>query len=297
MNMHTRRFFTCALFTSLLFIGSQTFAQNPAPEPIDQVKGGTGGEFEHIDLSNGGVNLSIPIYSIKGRGVDDFYKVNYSSKNYYTVIVPTPAQLWEYTQPWTNSSNGVGGGNFSTAIIDYCTWHPGGGNPPQQNPITAYYNWNFRYPDGTTKLLPRLEISLSHQGCDTPPTMVQYLVPYSYDGSSIAYNDLHPDGTTDNADSNGNFTWTLDSAGRTKPTFTWTNNNTVLTITLLSGSQIVLKYGSVAVSTAFVNPIGAKNYSGTITDMLTEIDLPNGTSWQFQYATNSYGQLTKVILP
>jgi RHS repeat-associated protein len=292
MTMYTRQFAACAFFSLSLFVCSQVLGQDPPPEPIDQVKGGTGGDFEHIDLSNGGVNLSIPIFDIKERGVQNFYKVNYSSKNYYTILSPPNGEFWEYQQPWTASGGSPGGGNFSSAIIDYCTWHPGGGNPPQQNPITAYYNRNWTYPDGSTKLYPWLQISLSYQGCDTPPTMAQYLHPYTYDGSSIAYIYLHPDGTEPGVfDSNGN------SAGSISPIGTWSNNNTVLTFGFPNGSQIVLKYGSVAVSTAFVNPIGAHNYSGTFTKMLTEIDLPNGTSWQFQYAANSYGQLTKIILP
>jgi len=296
--MHTRRLASCTFFSLLLFVGPRALAQNPPPEPIDQVKGGTGGEFEHIDLSNGGVNLSVPIYNIKGRGVNAHYAVNYSSKNWYTIISAPNGQFWEHTQPWSADNGFPGETGSSSAIIDYCTWHPGGGNPPQQNPITAYYNSNWMYPDGSTKLYPWLQISLSYQGCDTPPTMAQYLHPYPYDGSSISYPFLYPDGTSGFGDSNGNSNGAnLDSAGRTQPTFTWSNNNTVLTITLLTGSQVVLKYGSVSVATAFQNPTGAHNYTGTFTRMLSEIDLPNGTSWQFQYATNSYGQLTKVILP
>lgn len=41
--------------------GMPASAQGNPPYLHDQVIGGTGGKFEHIDLANGGVNLTIPL--------------------------------------------------------------------------------------------------------------------------------------------------------------------------------------------------------------------------------------------
>jgi RHS repeat-associated protein len=290
-------------FVAILLISASLTATNPLcaqtlpPVITDQVLGGTGGDFEKIDLSNGGVNLSIPIYRIKGRGIDDFFTVNYTSKVFFTVS-SGQFENWAYNSPWSAMSPRAAGGRTSTAIIDYCTWHPTG-FPPIQEPITAHLNEVYTFPDGSSKNFPYLEIDLLN--CDTPPQWVNYTNAYSSDLSGTMLNFAvlrNPDGTTPTSDSNGNNeSSTNDSAGRNLPTSVWSGGNTILTITLIDGRQIVLHYGPVAFATAFVNPSRATNTSGNMAGMLNEIDLPNGTSWKFQYATNSYGQLLKVTLP
>src|SRR5262245_30630086 len=53
-----------------LSLGTFGFAQSDPPVVTDQTLGGTGGKFENVELSNGGVNLSIHLLKIKGRGLD-----------------------------------------------------------------------------------------------------------------------------------------------------------------------------------------------------------------------------------
>jgi hypothetical protein len=60
-----QQFALAFILTNLAVIGHSA-AQVAPPVPNDQVLGGTGGQFERIDFANGGVNLSIPIYKIKG---------------------------------------------------------------------------------------------------------------------------------------------------------------------------------------------------------------------------------------
>jgi hypothetical protein len=39
-----------------------------------------GSDFENVDLPSGGLNLNIPIYGRKGRGIDQIFVLRYSSK-------------------------------------------------------------------------------------------------------------------------------------------------------------------------------------------------------------------------
>src|SRR5256885_1556767 len=73
----------CKLLT-LLAAGTATVSAQGDPSLVsDQVLGGTGGQIERVELSNGGVNLSIPLVRVKGRGKDFTFRLNYSSKSLY----------------------------------------------------------------------------------------------------------------------------------------------------------------------------------------------------------------------
>jgi hypothetical protein len=62
------------------------------------------GDIDNVNLQNGGVNLRIPLFTLKGRGLDDGVVLNYSSK-FWTMTFNqiTQANGWSYSLNWGNS--------------------------------------------------------------------------------------------------------------------------------------------------------------------------------------------------
>jgi hypothetical protein len=104
---------------------------------------------------------------------------------------------------------------------------------------------------------------------------------------------------------NGVNAGSTDSLGRTL--YTWTtdgadpNVDYITTADVNGNSQVyTLHYGTVTVNTSLAGDDGASSVT-QITNaskrVLTQIDLPNGTHYYFEYEPNTYGGLTKITLP
>jgi YD repeat-containing protein len=292
---------TTVLVILCLFIApfSGVFAQSPPTYLNDQVLGGTGGKFEKIVLMNGGVNLTIPVLSVKGRGINFTYTVNYSSKIWYPeqAAFPPFSNFWRFRQPWGVNGSSAGG-TAATMVVDTCETLAG----PQE--IWASTNLSQGFKDGSAKQFPTAEITMPD--CMQPIPYANYLQTYSSDLSSIYYAPYvafkAPDGSVpDSADANGNYLGGsctgssctfIDSVGRAVLTDNGGFPNQQLTLS--DGRVITLIWSAISMTTSF--PTGV-NCSNCQVYVLTRINLPNGRFWAFEYANNSFGQLTKVILP
>src|SRR5262249_36940371 len=96
-------------FSVLLFPLTSAFAQSDPPVVTDQTRSGTGGQFELVDVSNGGVNLTIRLVDIKDRGGEFIYNLNYTSKIWYVQTIPSGAgtqNVWKFRSPWTTFGSG-----------------------------------------------------------------------------------------------------------------------------------------------------------------------------------------------
>lgn len=278
-------------------------AQSVPPIITDQVSSGTGGDFEKIDLSNAGVNLSIPLITVKGRGIGFHYGLNYTSKIWYIDLV-SPTYVWFHQPSWTVTNNAYRGSNwagYSSSVIDTCydnQYHP--------LSIWAIYNPKIRFPDGSQRMFPRINVDVPYN-CTNPPAYADYDAAYSSDLTALM-EEIYPDGTAPGRDTNGNqvtvslvgaYTYDYtDSTGRVVLRETLSTDLLPTTLTLADGRTISLIWDTLPLTTAFANPAFAYNCtSGCSHKVLKTITLPNSRSWNFEYATNSYGQLTKVILP
>src|SRR5260370_18236433 len=99
------------LSLAVLIASSPMAAQSDPPTVTDQTLSGTGGRFEHVELSNGGVNLSLRLVSVKARGIYFEYNLNYSIKICYLKQIPgtNPGTIeyeWTDKNPWTAFGTG-----------------------------------------------------------------------------------------------------------------------------------------------------------------------------------------------
>ena len=296
-------FLTCALNVS---------AQSDPSLVMDQVLGGTGGKLEHVELSNGGASLSIPLDSVKGRGINFTFRLNYSSKYFYMAATPS-GNFWMLRYPWKFSTpTTFRKPRYSQSVIAQCA----GGFSTVMN-----YNFIFTLPDGSEELTPNL---FGQDGCNVgvPGNVVAYstdLTSLMSDGSTGVVK--LRDGSFPDGDSNGNkiteqdpnaqTTNYLDSVGRqilSTSNVTFGTGSQAVTypnaLTLIDGRKITLVWQTILVTTNFAHPANAQNITNLSIPSLQEIDLPNNTAWKFQYGSDpncpqigNYGQLAKVIFP
>jgi len=312
------------LFTLFLVLGVLATRVSAQSVTFDQVLGGTGGKIEHVELSNGGANISIPLVNVKGRGMNFTFRLNYSSKNLQAIPLIDGSVHWQIRFPWrfsTPTSFKNPGGSWSpvtTCKVNGVTYTIG---------VTS--NLIFSLPDGSQELTPNLIWDSLAGFCNPPLTAAGYPIAYSSDLTAFAANGyiggkvLLPDGSTPAEDSNGNYiteqnpsaqtTNYIDSTGR--PILSTSNvaysygppSATVYypnILTLIDGRQIKLIWGNIQITTSFGNPASAQNLNQYSVPVLQEIDLPNNTAWKFQYGSDpncpqigNYGQLAKVIFP
>src|SRR5256885_13601219 len=164
----------CKLLT-LLAAGTATVSAQGDPSLVsDQVLGGTGGQIERVELSNGGVNLSIPLVRVKGRGKDFTFRLNYSSKSLYPAAL-TGSSNWVTRFPWrfstpTTFKNPAG----SWSPMFQCT------NGPATYTVGVTANYIFSLPDGSQELTPNLIWDTTGLFCNPPAQQwPSYFVAYS----------------------------------------------------------------------------------------------------------------------
>ncbi len=323
--MRKRHSRSLVLLVSTFLTGASGFCQSPPP--ADQTLRGTEGKFEYVRLVNGGLNLTIPILRIQGRGLDFTYNLNYSSKiwhinQYDEWAVCRNCYYWTFGEGWLRSSpaHPLRYPGDSSVVIDTCVTYPPG-VPYAEAEIWANYNRIQRYPDGSEKLFPTMEIDppyLFPGVPDSPPCIdprtyaSPFRVAYSSDLSAFT-TEKYPDGSWSGSgvDANGNYVtrefvpfsggiWNYrDSAGRTVLTeddSLLSAYPTGLTKLTFAAGTINLNYVTMSVRTSFTGPAAAINCNPCSMRVLSGIDLPNGRSWKFDYSSD-YGVLTKMTLP
>src|SRR6266481_2246071 len=226
------------LFTLSLLLGVLANRVGAQSVTFDQVLGGTGGKLEHVELSNGGSNLSIPLVNVQGRGINFRFRVNYSSKNLYATPFVDGSLHWETRFPWrfstptTFKNPGASWSPVTTCKVNGVTYTIG---------VTS--NLIFSLPDGSQELTPNLIWDSLAGFCNPPLTAAGYSLAYSSDLTAFAANGyiggkvLLPDGSTPAEDSNGNYITEQDPSAQT------TNYIDSTGRPILSTSNVANSYG------------------------------------------------------
>jgi RHS repeat-associated protein len=285
---------TIALNLSLLLLASLASAQDRVTE---QILGGTGGSFERVDVRTGGLNLKIPIFSLKGRGVDYTYDFNYTSKIWHVGAWNIPGVWPPYY--WTSNGTGwtPGGGgswNVQQTFLEQCS-------DAHENhwDVTAYTN--VMADDGAgIHQYPTIEID-GGDNC-TPyyqRPRANVTTAYASDGSGtvavLPFSGRMKNGAFPNQDTNGNLVGGYDTGGRPVPNY----GGMPTSLAFPGGYNATITWQTIQANTNFAAPSNAQQcpQSWCTIYVITRIELPGNRVWQFEYAPNSYGQLTKVTLP
>jgi hypothetical protein len=280
------------------------FGQYPWSVP-SPVKGG------YVDLADGNLHLEIPIASMPERGANPFTaEVAYES-HIWQQVTASGSTSWQPTNVanswggWRMVETGNPGGvsfTFSTILCYYGrTWIP----------YFQYTNWIWTAPNG--RQIPFLITTSTSNGCN-PGTPSGNAIAGDGSGyqmvvtSTTSATVYAPNGTQvypKLEDANGNYYSSssgtvVDTLGRTPITVT-TGNPTIYSILNSEGGtyQVKVTTQSIPVNTQF-GQTGVAEYSGNIT-VISEIALPDGTSYSFGYDEGStgahYGTLTSMVLP
>jgi RHS repeat-associated protein len=305
-----------SLFLCIMLLATVTataFAQTPSTgfPPYGSFENG---RFDTVNRQNLNVNISIPIVSSPGRGLNlnSFLAYNSivwmkSGGAWVPIAEGSPVSLlgWKRTSPT---------GTISSSWSVWEEWYDG-------YPVCSeaqYFNFDYQDPAGTHHPFP---LAYTDGGCGgaTGPTAA-----YASDGSgyyldSAAMVVWSPDGTRINSkvtDTNGNFIsasysyvgsatetdWT-DSSGRAALKVIADLPNTQYKFLDPSGNYVTttLNYQAFNIKTNF-GCSGVVEYTGTLY-LVTSIQLPNGRSYQFSYEpTPGYsgyltGRVQQVTLP
>jgi RHS repeat-associated protein len=292
----------------------------------------TNGSVDTINLANLNAHLTIPVLQTGGRGVPFYYGIDYDN----SVWQPTTASgttTWEPTNSGSFGWNLVAVGEvrlYSYTITGYCyTDYP----PPIGYIETGvHYGLVYEYVDtlGTSHYFPG-EVTDNGGSCGTgysgsPGTATDgsgYTMTVNSSGNAtvtarngtLVYftNSSNTYGVPVATDTNGNEV-TENSSGQFYDTLSSTTpvltvagvapSNTTFTYTPPSGTNVAytMKYTSYTVRTNF-GCSGITEYGATAQNLVSEIDLPDGTKYTFTYEpTPSYsgdvtGRLASVTLP
>ena len=292
-----------------------------------------GSDIENVQLNQGNLHIDIPLYSIKGRnGLDT--TVRYIYDNHSWIIYQKQIDAPFYVKPWGIYAGVVGNGNGSTdmqwtASTPFTVGVLHGGGVAQYCPANnQYYSYTSGYvvmdPNGTRHSFGAVRIYSANQCGDGQATNQIYALDGSgwmikfINWTQVAYvSDKHGNHWT--WDSSGNPTMTdpngnqlkgsgpviTDTLGRSLPgdfTFNSANNDYELTYNDSNGNPQTIKMmkANVTISTSSCGlsdgSAPCTEYTGTWS-MVSQILLPNGLKYTFNYYQNAYGEPSSITLP
>lgn len=275
--------------------------------------GSFGGQNENVNLANGNLNISIPLFSFGARGMGLSLNAVYDSKIWH------PSQWFDETilqnvYDWDTQDNGTLGWNVTglpaLTAIERCT----GCDDPVTR-VNWYEHFIVTLPDGSRHEFPGVStLSGSPKISDTNDGTLLRInitdpndaVVHTTDGLEIHFNTPPLTKLKYIVDRNGNkllFNYNggdlisiTDVAGRQIVNFSYTASQTVMTVSDSNGIQRNYIFNGQQITktnVAFQTPFVVKDvvlYFG-----LTSIILPTGLSYDFLY--NEYGELIKITYP
>jgi RHS repeat-associated protein len=288
-----------------------------------------GSQVDTIDLANLNSHISIPILTKPGRNVSVSYDVTYDS-TIWTPVSSSGVETWEPTGAFGWTFQGLGGVQYEDErIISYCYTNLG---PPWGNietgVVAGYY---VVYSDlrNTPHLLGPVTTSggtcgsgYSGGGTATDGSGYAFTVDNSGDITVTARNGAivywtyssGSLGTPFATDTNGNQV-SISSSGVITDTLGQTAltvagqapNPTTFTYSVPSGSTVrySMDYSPYTVETNF-GCAGISDYAATSTNLVSQINLPDGTKYLFSYETTPgdshtphyvTGRLASITLP
>ena len=304
---------------------AQTYLQSQAVPPA----GGTVPvELGYVNLLNGSLNLQIPLGSYPQRGGGrGLVALNYSSNfGFDTFDNGTGAGVWIITNNnWALSSPSDPAYALSPAFqlnVRYdgeCDSEAG----IEPNYI-VYTGFSFTAPDGTSQTWPLLETDRIYDPANCGGDGIPNASGYDNEGYYLSITSYvnaivtGPDGTVYNliantiTDPNGNQYSQADPPGTYSNVGSYDSLKRRLVQHVVSGgvdylsipnaeggtSTYAIKGTSVDISTNFGGPTA--QFTGTRSE-ISEIDLPDGTSYHFTYDSGTtpghYGELLSMTLP
>src|SRR3989441_425046 len=289
----------------------------------------SGGPFDTVNNANLNVHLSVPVITKAGRGLPFTYTLSYDSSLWYPVGA-VGSQTWTPVANW-------GWRGVTEVVTGYVTYNSRQGSCfdkfGQQHFYTNYSNWVYHDSFGSTHAVSLVVSDAASDLCPNGPpssatgtvtdgsgyTMTVYSPPgatvYSAGGQKIIPPLQAPSGSATATDRNGN---QITASGSTGTTFTDTLGTTGLTVSgsgtaasprnftytnpLGGSSSFVMNYTTKSVKTSF-GCSGISDYGPTNMDLVTRIDLPDGTSYQITYeptpgdSTKVTGRIASITLP
>jgi RHS repeat-associated protein len=316
------------LFVLLLTFSGSAFAQvTTGTPPFGSFAGGP----DVIDLANLNTHIAIPVLSKAGRGMPFNYIIQYES-SIWQPVTSSGSTSWEPTNSgaFGFTFQGVGSLRWSVTEDIPCYTHVGGEN--EQTGAVLYYTVTYFDVLDTPHVFGSSVIDTQGKGGGCVTDGYAYSGTPTTDGSGYTLKvDSSGDATVTArngqtvywsysvnpvpiaTDANGNEI-TENSSGEFYDTLSSTTpvltiagvapSNTTFTYTPPSGTNVAytMKYTSYTVRTNF-GCSGVSEYGPTAQDLVSEIDLPDGTKYTFAYeATPSYsgdvtGRLASVTLP
>lgn len=281
-----------------------------------------GGPVDTINLANNNVHIAVPVVNKVGRGMDFTYTLGYDSSTWYPVGT-SGSQTWQPIQNWgwiaetegaTGSLYFTGGGGCAP---NGCFWAFGGFayiDPfGVSHAIPFVYSSSGPYCNGGLISLPGSCSSTDGSGY-TLNMSAAFSMSISSASGTVTIPTLNTiSGAAGATDSNGNEI-TVSSSGVVTDTLGQTaltiagsgtpSSPNTLTYTAPSGANAAytMKYTQYTVKTNF-GCSGISEYGPTAQDLVSEIDLPDGTKYTFTYEpTPGYsgdvtGRLASVTLP
>ncbi len=269
-----------------------------------------GGPVDTINLANLNAHISIPVFSKAGRGIPFNYNISYDT-SIWTPVGTSGSQTWAPTGAFGWALLAVGQAVVTGHYVGYNIWT---GGAVYLDPVGTPHSFPGYWVggpsgcawDGSAAATDGSGYSVSTGGwygyylCDIIVTASNgQVVSESTSGSPFA---TDTNGNQITISSNGAITDTL---GQTALTATGTApSNTTFTYTAPSGANAAytMKYTSYTVRTNFACS-GISEYGPTAQNLVSEIDLPDGTKYTFAYETTPgysgdvTGRFASVTLP
>jgi RHS repeat-associated protein len=257
-------------------------------------------ELGFVNVANGNLHLELPLSSHPQRGalrLDE--KLVYDSR-IWSVLDTGSSKVWTPHTPnsgWRFESVAQTGSVTESHNIYTC--------PSGTGTYDDYSSFVWNAPDGTNRMFP----AHTTRGCGTDVTandafatdasgyhmwVTNYTTPYvvAPDGTQKYPVLEDTNGNYLNKDVNGNV---VDTLARTPVLQSASGSTTFFDILNSQGtrSRTTAQYATINVTTAFSQP--GVTESSTTLSVITDVFLPDGTSYHFTY--DSYGELASTKLP
>jgi RHS repeat-associated protein len=321
----TRLALNCLLAFSFLIFNVSTRAQVATGTPPF---GSYGGGPDVLNLANLNAHFTMPVLHKAGRGMAFTYDLIYDT-SIWTPVTSGSTKTWIPSGNWGwGAVTQVATGYLTATVTEWeqCGYYNQKGIWIHVGDVNAVTNWAYLDKFGQSHPFPGTTYTSGSSYCP-PPTYLTSLATdgsgytlqvqasgttvVARDGTSVVPQLNIGNGTSTVTDSNGNQI-SVNSSG----VFTDTLGTTALTVsggapsplvmtyTAPSGgnAQYTVKYSTFTVQTNF-GCSGITEFAAASTSLVSEIDLPDGTKYLFNYeptyqhTTNVTGRLASVILP
>jgi len=261
----------------------------------------TGSEIDSVQVNNGNLHVSIPLWSFPGRGVSSHASFVYDSKGWYPYSSCTNSGCNFSIEPESGNTlqMAIETGGYKTTqqavVRQTCSVAP-----PYYDLIS---NFIIREPNGTKHhLVPDpINVGTATNSCWSPGGSSQY----ADDGSGWVHSSTtfatKSGGVPGAADTNGNFNGATDTLGRA------INANGSYYDSQGALRQITVTNETVSLSTHLCGNILTYSITLTCAEYTSQyqgtwsvphiITLPNGLTYTIEYVQNDEGEISSITLP